>query len=253
MLLSLLKLLLLVYLGLGVYLYFAQRSFMYFPVAERDARDAQSEYLSCGGARLKVWVVNPGRQQAVLYFGGNAEDVGANASDFHMTLPTHTVYLVNYRGYGGSSGSPGQDALFADAQCVFDAVSGRHREISLIGRSLGSGVAVSLATRRPVRRLVLVSAYDSALSIAQRLYPIYPLRLLMKDPYLSVRYAPQVVAPTLIISAENDRIVPPEHSRRLAGAFAPGRAQQVGIDGADHNDLAAHRRYWGEIARFLGE
>lgn len=251
MLLQLLKLLLLVYLGFGVYLYLVQRSVMYFPVTGRDIDGASAEYLDCAGETIKLWVVNPGGRRAVIYFGGNAEDVGMNAADFRAILPDQTVYLVNYRGYAGSTGSPSQKALFADALCVYDAVRDRHAGIALVGRSLGSGVAVYLASQRPALRLVLVSPHDSALAVAQRLYPIYPLALLMKDQYPSIRYAPRVAAPTLIIVAEHDRIVPPVHSDRLAAAFAPGLVKRVAIEGADHNDLSGRRSYWGEVGRFL--
>jgi len=251
MILWLLKISVLTYLGLGAYLYFAQRSMMYLPVAENPAADRAFEFSTHDGESLKIWVLGRGRDRAVIYFGGNAEDVYYNAGDFRRTLPDHTVYLVNYRGYGGSSGSPSEAGLFADALGIYDLLSKRHGRIEVIGRSLGSGIATYLASERPVHRLVLATPHDSALSIAQAMYPVYPITLLLKDKYESIGYAASVDAPTLILLAEHDRIIPRESSVRLATAFSPGLAEQVLVANAGHNGLSGHQQYWDEIRRFL--
>lgn len=251
MLLSLLKISVLAYLGLGVYLYLVQRSFMYFPVAENPARDSAFEFVTADGELLKIWVIGEGRDKAVIYFGGNAEDVYHNAEDFRRTLPEHTVYLVNYRGYGGSSGSPTEAGLFSDALAIHDTLARKHGQIAIIGRSLGTGVATYLASEREVERLVLATPHDSALAIAQRMYPVYPVSLLLKDQYRSIEYVPHVTAPTLFVLAEHDRIIPREHSSRLAGAFAPGLVEQVVVADAGHNGLSGYRQYWDEFERFL--
>ena len=251
MLLWILKISCLAYLGFGLYLYAAQRSFMYFPVPENHANDINFEYLDSGGESIKTWVLGPLQDSAIIYFGGNAEDVYNNAPDFRSTLPGHRVYLVNYRGFGGSSGSPTQANLFSDALNVYDTLRERHSRISVIGRSLGSGIATYLASVRPVQRLILATPHDSALAIAKNMYPVYPVSILLKDKYESVEYAPLITAPTLIMTAERDHIIPLKHSIRLAQAFAPGLVKQVVIENAGHNGLAGYRQYWDEIRLFL--
>lgn len=251
MLLSVLKICLMAYFGLGVYLYLAQRSFMYFPVAENPARDASFEFFTHDGESLKVWVVGRGTDRAAIYFGGNAEDVYYNADGFRSALPNHTVYLVNYRGYGGSSGSPTEAGLFADALGLYDALREKHSQIAVVGRSLGAGVATYLASERTVHRLVLATPHDSAVAVAQGMYPVYPVSLLLKDRYDSVAYAPKIQTPTLIVVAEHDRIIPRKHSDRLAEAFSPGLVEQVVVSGAGHNGLSGHQQYWDEFGRFL--
>lgn len=246
-----LKISLLVYAGFGVFLYFAQRSFMYMPVAENKADDTPFEFVEVDGARLKLWVVGEPAEEAVIYFGGNAEDVYYNADDFRRHLPSKTVYLVNYRGYGGSSGSPSEEALFADALQLFDRIAQRHARVSVIGRSLGSGVATYLASRRPVVRSVLVTPHDSALAIARRMYPWYPVGWMLKDRYDSVAHADAVTAPVLLVLAENDTLIPNEHSYRLAAAFDDPAVETVVIDGAGHNGISGHQHYWPAIAGFL--
>lgn len=251
LLLSVLKISTLVYAGFGAYLFFAQRSFMYFPVAEVEAADLPVEYLDSDGHRLKLWRVGPVRESALIYFGGNAENVYFNAADFQRTLPQHTVYLVNYRGYGGSGGEPSQSALFTDALNVFDHLSPRHTSVSVLGRSLGSGVAVYLASQRPVDRLALATPHDSALAIAQSMYPVYPVSLMLKDRYESVRYAPGVEAPTMMLIAALDTIIPPRHSLALAEAFDDDLVTRVTIPGAGHNGLSGFDQYWQEIGNFM--
>jgi pimeloyl-ACP methyl ester carboxylesterase len=246
-----LKISALVYLGFGVLLYAAQRTLMYFPIPERPSEDLEVVWLDLDDVRLKLWVVNPGQPRAVLYFGGNAEDVYLNAEDLARSVPGRTAYLINYRGYGGSTGRPNEPALYADALAVFDDVSERHQDVAAVGRSLGSAVATYLASRRPVDRLVLVTPYDSAVAVARRIYPVYPVEWLLKDRYESVRYATRVKAPTLIVTAEQDRVIPLEHSQRLAEAFDQAPVERLVIAGTGHNSISGPQAYWRGIADFL--
>lgn len=247
---TIIKLALLVYVGFGLFLYFAQRSLMYFPVPENTA-EYPAETIEVQGAVLKVWVVNPGRRDALLYFGGNAEDVYFNAPHFEMHMPQHTVYLINYRGYGGSSGSPTEEALTADALRLHAILSKRHDRIGIIGRSLGSAVAVFLAARQDIDRLALVTPFDSASAVAQHLYPMFPVRWLLRDRYDSMSQARQVSAPTLIVIAEHDRVVPPRHAHRLAESFETVVPSVQILPGAGHNGLSLNAAYWGTLARFF--
>jgi hypothetical protein len=248
-----LQIALIVYLGFGAFLFLAQRGLMYFPVPENTIGTLPIEHVEQGDVQLKLWVVNPGQAQAVIYFGGNAEDVYYNADDFAAVLPEHTVYLVNYRGYGGSGGDPSETALFADALAIFDQLQARHGAVSVMGRSLGSGVATYLASRRPVERLLLVTPPDSAVALARRFYPVYPVGWLLKDRYESVRHAEAISAPVLMLVAGQDRIVPREHSERLAAAFADGQVVMRVIDAAGHNGISGYSAYWRAIREFLAD
>ncbi|MDJ0739130.1 MAG: alpha/beta fold hydrolase [Gammaproteobacteria bacterium] len=247
-----LKIAVLTYVGFGAVLYLAQRAFLYMPVGENPSRDVPVEWVDVDGAQLKVWtVVGSEPEAAVLYFGGNAEDVYYNAGDFRQHLPDATAYLVNYRGYGGSSGSPSEAALFADALALFDRLAERHARIAVVGRSLGSGIAVYLASQRPVHRLVLVTPHDSVLALAERHYPVYPVRLMLKDRYESVAYAADVAAPVLLLVAQNDGLIPPEHAQRLADALPAELVNRVEIHGSGHNGISGHPAYWTAIRTFL--
>src|SRR3970282_1389931 len=158
----------LVYAALSAWVYFRQRDFIYFPQFTRADLPPANLDLPVDGAVLRGWVVNPRNTDAVIYFGGNAQPVHAMRADLAQWFPGHSSYLVPYRGYGASDGVPGERALTADALALYDLVRSKHRDgsITVIGRSLGSGVASHLAARRPVARLVLVTPFDSMARLA---------------------------------------------------------------------------------------
>lgn len=247
----LIRIFLLVYIGFGAYLYFVQNKFMYFPVAEYHTDRIQFEFFTSDKEHLKIWSINPGMNKAVIYFGGNAENVAYNADDLSRILPDHSIYLVNYRGYGGSTGSPSETGFFTDALNIYDTLQERHENISVIGRSLGSSIALYLSSKRPVERLVLATPYDSALSLASKMYPVYPVGLLLRDKYDNIKYAAETKASTLILIAKNDKVIPFQHSVRLAKAFPGEQVDVVIVNKSGHNDISARKAYWETMGQFL--
>lgn len=242
-----------IYVALCLLLFAVQRSQMYFPVRAADRPGAQAIRVQNGEENLKVWVVERPGPRAILYFGGNAEDVALNLPSFAATFPAHSLYLVNYRGYGGSSGRPSERALLADATAVYDQVAARQPEVSVIGRSLGSGVAVHLASARRIRRLALVSPFDSMVNVAREHYPWLPVDLLLLDRYESAAKAPAIRVPVLIVIAADDEIIPPRRSETLAAAFAPSQTQVVRLPGATHNSLDFFPQYLESLAGFMAD
>jgi pimeloyl-ACP methyl ester carboxylesterase len=230
------------YLAACGFLYFQQRHLLYFP-QPAQAHAAPALPLRAQGPRVLVSTREMPGANAVLYFGGNAEDVTRTVPLLATAFPGQALYALHYRGYGGSEGSPTEAGLVADAIELFDQVHGRHAHVTVIGRSLGSGIAVHLASQRPVARLVLVTPYDSIVGIARQQYPYMPVSLLMQDRYESFRYAPQVRAPTQIIAAADDRIIPRASTEQLFHRFAPGIARMQVLPGVGHNTVSEHPRY----------
>lgn len=250
-LLSLLSFAALAYCALAGWIYLTQRAQIYFPVPEAHYPGAQALWVESDGERIKVWHVARDRPQALIYFGGNAEDVAGNIESFSSAFPEHTLFLVNYRGYGGSTGRPTETGLRADSIAVFDRVREAHPEIAVVGRSLGSGVAVALASERPVDRLVLVTAYDSLVNVAREYFGWLPVGLLLKDRYESVGRVLRVRAPVLVIIASEDEIISRARSEALVAGFTPGQARVEVVQGATHNTLDLSPRYLGAMQRFL--
>jgi pimeloyl-ACP methyl ester carboxylesterase len=231
---------LLLYAAACVALYAFQRSLIYYP--QPTSYDSPADTLILP-ADVRVTVRPHAGPKALLYFGGNAEDVSANLASFARAFPDYAIYLLHYRGYGGSAGKPTEAALQADARALFDKVHQAHPQVALVGRSLGSGVAVRLATERPAARLVLVTPYDSIAAIAAAQFPYFPVRWVLTDKFESIRHAPAVRVPTLILRAEHDEVIPQASTERLRASFAAGVATQVVIRGAGHNSISESAQY----------
>jgi Hydrolases of the alpha/beta superfamily len=244
------------FIAIGVYvigaalLYFFQRNLLYFPSPEYQHDLATLEVIN-DDQTLKIAVMNPGQARAIIYFGGNAEPVVFNEVPFAEHFPSHTVYLVSYRGYGGSSGEPTELGLFSDALAIYDFVQSEHESVSAVGRSLGSGVAIYLASERAIDALGLVTPYDSIVSVARKRFPFYPVSLLLLDKYDSAMRVPKVSAKVLIVMAELDKIIPNWHSVKLQDAFPTEQVRVLKIAGADHNNVSANADYFPALKAFF--
>ena len=231
-------------------LFLSQRSLIYFPQPRRFGGADSIMKLPVKDAELAISTRQLNVPQAVIYFGGNAEDVTGSLPALDNAFRQHALYLMHYRGYGGSTGKPSQDALFDDALALFDQVHAQHAEVTLIGRSLGSGVATYLASRRPAARLVLVTPYDSIAGLAAQQFPLFPVRFIMTDKFESSRYAPRIAVQTTLITAENDAVIPRGSTDLLLTRFRSGIARQVVIPGTDHNSVSEHPSYARVLSSF---
>ena len=223
------------YLGLCGLLFVRQRSLLYLPQPRAAVAGNELLRLAGAGGVLEVSAAQRQHRAAVLYFGGNAEDVARTVPSLRALFPQRAIYALHYRGYGGSGGRPSEQALVGDAVQVLDRLRPRHPDVLVIGRSLGSGVAVQLAARRPLQRLILITPFTSIASVAAHRYPLVPVSLLLRDRFDSERQAPRVHAPTLIVAAGRDEVIPVQQARLLARRFVPGIASYVEVPGALHN------------------
>jgi len=155
----------------------------------------------------------------------------------------YRVAAPDMRGYGGSSGAPSETALVADALRLFDRAQAQHANIVVIGRSLGSGVAIQLASARPAERLVLITPYDSLQDLAARQFPYMPVRWLLRDKFESGTFAARITAPTLLIAAENDEVIPRSSTDALHARFAAGVASLRVVSGTGHNTISSVPEY----------
>lgn len=239
------------YVAACVYLYSRQRNFIYFPTAQSDTGDAQVLAVPSDGETLRILRIGANNEGALIYFGGNKEDVSQDIPRFLEAFPDRTVYLVNYRGYGGSTGTPTEAGLFKDALALFDLAQREHAHVSIMGRSLGSGVAVYVASKRKIEKLVLVTPYDSVENVARQQYPAFPIRWILVDKFASIRRAGEISEPTLILIAENDGVIPRSNSDALVRAFRPSIATAEVIAGAVHNTIGDSGHYWQRLRDFL--
>ena len=242
-LISLFVVLAILYLGACAVLYAFQRSLIYYPQPRSVGTATTILKLPVPGADVLVSVWPHDGPEALLYFGGNAEDVSRNLPTFSQAFPDHAIYLLHYRGYGGSSGEPSEEAIQRDAIALFDKVHADHPRIAVIGRSLGSGVAVRLASQRPASRLILITPYNSFEEIAASQFPHMPVKWLLRDKFESWRYAPRIAVPTRLIVAGQDEVIPRASTERLYAHFAKGVASLQVIPGTGHNTISGSPQY----------
>ncbi len=210
------------------------------------------------GLALGGWLARPtqagdARLPLLIYFGGNAEEVSWMA-EMSARFPGWSLLAINYRGYAGNPGSPGETAIAADAIAIHDWGQRRSdvdpARIVVLGRSLGSGAAVHLAAARKLAGVVLVTPFDSLAAVAQNLYRFIPVGLLLRHRFDSLARAPAIDTPLLALVAANDTLIPPAHARRLYDAWR-GPKQWHLIAPADHNSIDASAAYWDTIRAFL--
>jgi dipeptidyl aminopeptidase/acylaminoacyl peptidase len=189
------------------------------------------------------WMLLPregrGPFPAILYFGGRSEEVSW-LQDAAKWFPGHVVFTMNYRGYGESGGSPSERALFADALREFDHLARSTavdpKRITVIGRSLGTGVAAYTAAKRPAENAVLITPYDSIVNLARSVFHLIPVGLILAHRFESIRFARSARQPCLALLAEHDDVVPEVHTRRLMEAWG-GSFDVLRIPGSDHHDI----------------
>ncbi|MCG4454044.1 lysophospholipase [Pseudomonas sp. MMS21-TM103] len=231
------------YLAICVAVWMFQRSLIYFPQPLAISRPDTLLRLAVDDAEVLVSIRPHTGPKALIYFGGNAEDVSLNLPAFAQAFPEHALYLMHYRGYAGSAGSPSEEAIQRDALALFDRVHAAHPQTVVMGRSLGSAVAIRLASQRPASRLVLITPFDSLQAFAARQFPLLPIKWLLKDRFESSRYAARIRVPTLLIAAEQDEIIPLSSTEALYRHFAPGVATLEVISGQGHNSISESPAY----------
>jgi fermentation-respiration switch protein FrsA (DUF1100 family) len=186
----------------------------------------------------------------ILYFHGNAGDLGGwqfVAQDFSAT--EYNFMIIDYRGYGKSSGEPSEHGFYVDAEAAYDYLIKKgfdSRDILIYGRSVGSGVAVDLAAKKPCQGLILESAYSSMGRLANEKFPFFFPSLFLRYRFDNLQKINRVKSPVIFLHGSRDTLIPPAHSHRLFEKFA-GKKQLIMVNRGGHNDL----NVFDEYARFL--
>jgi alpha-beta hydrolase superfamily lysophospholipase len=234
------------YLGVVGALYFAQTALL-FPGAGMPSQPLDQprapERLTLtteDGAELHGMLLRAPSDDADLLigFGGNGQDAEYLAQDLAADFPDLQVAVFHYRGYGPSTGKPGEAALLADALTIHDALTRRLQppRSFAIGISLGSAVAAYLSKERRLAGLILVTPFDSIEAIAKQSYFWVPVGLLLRHRFPTVEFMAGNPTPVAVIAAERDRIVRPERTRALVKQV-PNLVFHRVLEGANHNTL----------------
>ena len=249
------------YLGLCFVLFVLQRRYLYFPSAEDGPLPGEKRFSGMedvtlktqDGLRIRAWYWPGNRPATLVIFHGNA---GSRFGRRHWMADLHGlgygVFLLDYRGYGGSEGSPSEEGLYLDAEAAIRWLGERAAgKLVYLGESLGSGVAVEMAVRHPPAAIILQSAYTSMVDVGRRHYFYIPVNQFLKDRFDSAKKIGHVTCPVLSIHGKKDRIVPTDLGVKLHEK-APEPKELLLIDDVGHNDLLfAWPIYYQAVESFL--
>lgn len=232
---------LLFYVSVLAFLFFFQRKLQYVPMGriERVAVGFQEKILTTeDGVEILSWFKSPkSGEKVILYFHGNAGNIGDRAHKFEIFADAgYGVMAVSYRGYFGSQGQPSEAGLINDGKAAFKYLLDLGylpKDIILYGESLGSGIAMQLAAKFDFAGVMLEAPFSSIVNVARQSYWFVPVSLILKDKFESIKFAPQISAPVLIIHGNADNIVPISEGKKLYAAIK-SRKKFIEVDGANH-------------------
>jgi dipeptidyl aminopeptidase/acylaminoacyl peptidase len=242
-----------------------QRRLLFNPTVKREvARPRSSGHRTRpivlranDGTKLSGWLMRPaalGPHPGVIYFGGRSEEVSWVARDAGKLFPGMSVLAVNYRGYGDSLGDPAEQHMVEDGRMLFDWLSKRSdidpTRVAVVGRSLGSGVAVQVAMERSAHSVVLITPYDSVLALAKRRLRTMPVDYFLRDRFESIKYAAGLKAPTYVLRAAVDDIIPHSHTDLLVSKLGRLHKDEI-VPDSDHMNIPYLESTQTRIAEFL--
>lgn len=251
------------YGGLCLYLYLAQRSLVFPMLADHvSARDAgfpeaqEVTLTTSDGEKLLAWYVppKPGKD-LFIYFHGNGDTLNWRVDrDRALVADGDGLLALSYRGYEGSTGSPSEEGLHLDADAAYEFATTQASPDHIVvwGHSLGTGVAVKMASERKIRALILEAPYTSILEVASKQFPMFPLSFLLKDTFHSDERIRQVKAPVLIMHGDQDETIPISFGRALYYLIHNSTKKFVVFHGKGHIDFD-DQRVLATVHAFLDE
>jgi uncharacterized protein len=215
------------YLTIVLALFFAQRTLL-FPAPRGASAAPPPGFVAAqlntddGLTLTAAYRPNSGNLATIVFFHGNGDSLaGADDATRAIGGAGYGLLLVEYRGYAGNPGSPGEQGLYRDGRAALAWLKQRGvdtRCIVVIGNSLGSGVATEIAAGAPVAGLALISGFTSMPDVVAPLYPWVPVRVLLRDRFDNRAKIARVKAPILLLHGTVDRLIPAHHSIMLASA-----------------------------------
>jgi uncharacterized protein len=252
------------WLVLALFAYLFQHHLLFQPTRELGPTPAAQglayedvTIASADGERLHAWFIpHPSAAATVLFLHGNA----GNISDRPLTIARlHdlelSVLMLDYRGYGRSSGHPSERGTYADASAAWRYLIIERKQdpgdVIIYGRSLGGAIAIELASRTTPRAVIVESTFSSIADIADEIYPYLPTRLLLRYEYPSSETIKRLTAPVLIAHSEDDEMIPFGQGQLLLhNAPAPKRFYRLR---GSHNQafVQSGQSYYRAIEQFI--
>ncbi|MEQ1510881.1 MAG: alpha/beta fold hydrolase [Sphingopyxis sp.] len=232
--------LLALYLMFLVAIWFAQRSILFpapqqavpLPTGYTQVQLHTSDGLSLKAAYRRAEQGKP----TIIFFHGNGDNwFGAAIATEAFAANGYGIFLPEYRGYAGNPGAPSEDGLYRDGRAALDWLREQgieHRNLVIVGNSIGSGVATQMALESDPAALVLISPFASLPVLMNEKISLVPIGLLLRDRFENETKLPEIRGPTLLLHGTGDTLIPAMHAQRLKRAHPA--ADLVLVQGAGH-------------------
>jgi pimeloyl-ACP methyl ester carboxylesterase len=246
--------------------YLFQSRLVFYPEVGREVTVSPQTYglkfeaidlPTADGETLNAWWVPADEARgAILFLHGNAGNISHRLDYLLMFNRMHySTLIVDYRGYGRSTGSPSEEGTYRDADAAWEYLLGarslRPRDIVIAGESLGGAVASRLAARVEPRAVVLLSTFTSATDLGAQIYWFLPVRLISRLGYDNAENLKRIRVPVFIAHSRDDDIIPYSHGKRLFDAANEPKAF-LEMRGGHNDGFLFTRPEWGaQLAAFL--
>lgn len=190
----------------------------------------------------------------ILYFHGNQGDLQrwGKITEYFVDR-NYDVFVMDYRSYGKSKGTLNEEALYKDADFMYEYVKERYTEndITVYGRSLGTTFAAFVAARNTPKHLILETPFYSMIDVAKSKFPLVPVKQFMNYEFPTFNFIDDVNCNTTILHGTKDKVVPFSSGQKLFGAAPKTTTKLITIEGARHNNLIDFEAYHQEIDTIL--
>lgn len=254
-----------IYLGLVLILFFAQRKLLYFPSGSMPTQ----EFLQAEG--LEYWNLKDNSytglittepksnvQGTIIVFHGNASTADDLSYYSRALVPKdYRVLLAEYPGYAGRKGNPSESVFVSDAREIVNLIHQEYGEpIYLWGESLGCGVVASTVadSTLPVAGIVLINPWDSLANLAQSIYRIFPIRLILQDRFNSINNLKSFKGKVAILISEKDEVIDPKFGKNLYDSVTSDKKLWI-FDNSGHNSFPTNPQesWWQEVIDFISK
>ncbi|WP_339893908.1 alpha/beta hydrolase [uncultured Algibacter sp.] len=250
------------YLMVGSLLYFFQEKMLFLPTVLAQDYEYQFSYpfeelffnTEDEAVINAVYFKAENPKGVILYFHGNAGDLSRwGLVTEYFVEKQYDVLVIDYRTYGKSTGKLSEQALYHDAQYCYDYLKNRYSEsdITIYGRSLGTGIATYIASKNRPKQLILETPYHSVLDVAQSRFPMFPVKQLLKYKLPSYQYIKQVNCPITIFHGTADAVVPFASAEKLYNLSIKEQTTFIAIENGNHGNLISFDAYKNQIKKIL--
>lgn len=245
---SIIILIVTVYLAICAALFLLQRQILYKPAREQVAPHhyglyemEELELTAKDGTKVKAWYKPaPKGRLTMIYFHGNAGNLSDRREKLQQFMQRGIGLLaLSYRGYGDSEGTPTEQGIYQDARAAIEYAQSQglmNDQLFIYGESLGSGVAVQMASEQQFRAMILEAPYTSITNTGYERYPLFPIKWLLKDHFDSIGKIKNVRTPVMIFHGYRDIVMPIHHGRRMLDAANEPKEARF-FDHVGHTDF----------------